>query len=73
MDQRRYADALKVLRRAVELDPTQPDAHYRLARVYRALGNAPEAEREFTKTKTLHQKANAAVVLTRPAPVPPTE
>jgi tetratricopeptide (TPR) repeat protein len=68
MDQKRYLAALRALQRAVELDPTQPDAHYRLGRVYQALGNSADAEREFTKTKALHQKADAAVVLIRPTP-----
>ena len=71
MQQKQFPEALKALRRAVELDPTQPDAHYRLGRVYQALGNSAEAQREFSKTRTLHQKADAAVVLTKPtAPVP---
>jgi len=73
MYQKQYLAALKALQRAVELDPTQPDAHYRLGRVYQALGNSAEAEREFTKTKTLHQKADAAVVLIRPTPPPSTQ
>jgi len=70
--QKQYDAALKALQRAVELDPSQPDAHYRLARVYRALGNTAAAEREFAKTRTLHQKEADAVVLKKPAP-PPTE
>jgi predicted Zn-dependent protease len=71
MQQKQFPEALKALQRAVELDPTQPDAHYRLGRVYQSLGNSAEAQREFSKTRTLHQKADAAVVLTKPtAPVP---
>jgi tetratricopeptide (TPR) repeat protein len=70
MAQKNYPAALKALKRAVELDPTQPDAHYRLGRVYRALGKTAEAEAEFVATKSLHQKADAAVVLERAVPQP---
>jgi tetratricopeptide (TPR) repeat protein len=71
MQQKQFPASLKALQRAVELDPTQPDAHYRLGRVYQALGSTRDAQREFAKTRTLHQKADAAVVLTKPgAPVP---
>jgi len=71
MQQKQFPAALKALQRAVELDSTQPDAHYRLGRVYQALGNAAEAQREFSKTRALHQKADAAVVLTKPTPPVP--
>ncbi|MBV9625406.1 MAG: tetratricopeptide repeat protein, partial [Acidobacteria bacterium] len=58
------------LERAVELDPAQPDAHYRLGRVYLALGKTTLAKREFIKTRELHQKADEAVVIkTSPPPL----
>lgn len=37
------------LRRAVELDPAQPDAHYRLGRVYQAMGKTLESQKQFAK------------------------
>ena len=56
-DQKKYQDALAALVRAEKLDPTQADAHYRLARLYRAMGNAAAAQREFAKVNELQDKA----------------
>ena len=70
--QKQYPAAVKALQRAVALDPTEPDAHYRLGRVYQLKGKKAEAEQEFAKTRELHQKADAAVVIKVPiAPQPP--
>ena len=46
-EQRHYPAAITALERAVELDPEQPDAHYRLGRVYQATGNQAAAQKEF--------------------------
>jgi Tfp pilus assembly protein PilF len=46
----------------MKLDPTQPDAHYRLARVYQALGEKDKAAVEFRKTKELHAKTEDTLV-----------
>ena len=56
-DQRKYREALAALLRAEKLDPAQPDAHYRLARLYRAMGNSAAAQREFAKVSELQEKA----------------
>jgi tetratricopeptide (TPR) repeat protein len=56
-DRQRYPEALTALLRAEKLDPTQADAHYRLARLYRAMGNAAAARREFAKVNELHDQA----------------
>jgi tetratricopeptide (TPR) repeat protein len=61
--QKQYPDAIKAYARAAELDPTQPDAHYRLARMYQKIGQAEKAKMELAKTRELHQKSDAAVVL----------
>jgi hypothetical protein len=48
---------MTVLQRAVELDPAQPDAHFRLGRLYQTMGNTLAARRNspefasFTKRK----------------------
>jgi tetratricopeptide (TPR) repeat protein len=55
-DQKKYPEALAALQRAEKLDPAQPDAHYRLARLYRAMGNPAAAQREFAKVNELHDK-----------------
>jgi tetratricopeptide (TPR) repeat protein len=58
MDQKRHSEALPALLRAEKLDPGQPDAHYRLARLYREMGNAAESQKEFAKVRELHEKAD---------------
>ena len=50
-----YPEAVKALNRAVELDPNQSDAHYRLANVYKSMGNASAAQAEFAKVRKLQQ------------------
>ena len=52
-DKKMYPEATKALQRAVELDRTQSDAHYRLAKVYKAMGNEPQAQQEFAKIREL--------------------
>ena len=56
-DQKKYRAALAALRRAEKLDPAQPDAHYRLARLYRSMGDTAAAQQEFAKVNELHEKA----------------
>ena len=40
-------------REAIRLDPSKPDAHYRLGRLWLALGRQQEAEAEFAEVKQL--------------------
>jgi tetratricopeptide (TPR) repeat protein len=47
--------ALRELRDAVRLDPSRADAHYRLSRVYLALGREAEAKAELAMVKQLHE------------------
>ena len=56
VDQKQYKDAIPALRQAVKLDPTQPDAHFRLGHVYQALGDNAAAEKEFETVRLLKQK-----------------
>ena len=72
-EQRQYPAAISALKRAVELDPEQPDAHYRLGRVYQATGNKAAAQKEFTRVRELHEKAEEDVarkMSTAPPPLP---
>src|SRR5437588_7633334 len=55
-DQKRYPEALAALQHAENMDPAQPDAHYRLARLYRAMGNTTMAQKEFAKVSALQEK-----------------
>ena len=56
-DQKQYGEALAALQRGEKLDPEQPEVHYRLGRLYQAMGNAEAAKNEFEKVQHLHQKA----------------
>jgi tetratricopeptide (TPR) repeat protein len=55
--QKHYQEALDALQRGEKLDPEQPEVHYRLGRLYQAMGNTVAAQREFTMVQNLHQKA----------------
>jgi len=55
--QNQHQDALAALLRAEKLDPAQPDVHLRLGRLYQAMGNKLEAQKEFAKLRELHQKS----------------
>jgi tetratricopeptide (TPR) repeat protein len=59
--QKRYPEALAALQHAEKLDPTEPDAHYRLGRLYWEMGNAAASQREFAKVRELHKKADEDV------------
>ena len=68
-----YQDAVAAFRRAVELDPGQPDAHYRLARAYKAMGRIAESQEELAKVRDLHQEADdslASKIATPPPALP---
>jgi tetratricopeptide (TPR) repeat protein len=59
IDHKDYAQAEFHLREAIRLDPSKPDAHYRLGKLWSAVGREKEAEAEFAKVKEL---ANAEQV-----------
>lgn len=54
--------AVAAYRRAIEMDPAQVDAHWRLARLYRKMGKQEEAKAEFAKASQLHQQKDASLV-----------
>jgi tetratricopeptide (TPR) repeat protein len=66
MELKRYSEAQTALQRAVELDPTQPDAHFRLGRLYQAMGENEKAKAEFAKVQQLHEKADDDVASKMP-------
>jgi tetratricopeptide (TPR) repeat protein len=66
-----YPDAVTALQHAVHLDPAEPDAHYRLARVYQVMGNAAAARKEFATVRDLHQKADDPLLSKMSAAPPP--
>ena len=55
-EENKHKDAIGDFRKAIELDPGQPDAHYRLARAYQALGEKNEAQKEFARVQQLRQE-----------------
>jgi tetratricopeptide (TPR) repeat protein len=60
--QKQYPEAVAALRRAVELDPAQADAHYRLGRLYQTVGNTAAAQKELEKVRLLHGSADEGLV-----------
>lgn len=45
--------AAQCFREAIRIDPSKPDAHYRLGRLWSSLGRDQEAQAEFEKVKSL--------------------
>ena len=70
---KRNPEALTALQRAIALDSSQPDAHFRLGRLYQAMGENEKAAQEFAKVQQLHQKADDDVAskMPKPAEAPP--
>jgi Flp pilus assembly protein TadD len=73
MQQQQYAAAAKAFQTAVKLEPDKPDAHYRLARAYKELGNKAEALKEFARTRELQQKQDAAAAALPLSEVSPSQ
>jgi len=70
----RNSEAEADLKRAIAMDPTEPDAHWRLARLLQTMGDKAQADMEFAKVKNLHQtkdRKDEALVqkMTSPSPV----
>jgi tetratricopeptide (TPR) repeat protein len=58
----RSADALRELKAAAAMKPDDVSVHWQLGRLYRTMGDMAEARREFEKTRTLNEAADAALV-----------
>lgn len=54
-------DAIRELKIAARLSPEDPNPHWRLARLYQAMGKKQEAQAEFQKTSSLHKAANDTI------------
>jgi tetratricopeptide (TPR) repeat protein len=72
MQQKNYKEAQAALFRAVALNPDLPDAHYQLGRLYQAIGNTADAEKELGKVRELHENAEESLVGKMPASQPPS-
>jgi Tfp pilus assembly protein PilF len=51
----RFDDAKRELIRAANLDPTYPDPHYALARIYRHMNDLKASSREFSEFEQLRE------------------
>jgi tetratricopeptide (TPR) repeat protein len=60
-DAGRREDALSEFKLAAKLNPSDVNAHWRLARLYQAMGRKDEAKLEFDKTSSLHKAENATI------------
>jgi tetratricopeptide (TPR) repeat protein len=69
--QKKYPQAVKALQRAIELDPKRSDAHYRLANVYKAMGNTIGAQEEFAKVRNLQENPKEDMVRKMSSSPPP--
>jgi len=54
-------DSLRELKVAAKLNPNDVNVHWRLARLYQAMGRKDEATAEFQKTRSLTKAANDSV------------
>jgi tetratricopeptide (TPR) repeat protein len=68
MQQKKYQQAMAALQHAVKLDPAKPDAHFRLGRLYQAIGKNAEAQQEFAKVRQLNEKENEDIASKMAAP-----
>ena len=65
-----WEQAAAQFREAIRLDPSKPDAHYRLGRVWLSLGREAEANDEFAKVKMLAKEEHPEPLVTIPGRVP---
>ena len=70
---KQYKNALLMLRNAERLDPSQPDVHYELGRLYNLVGNPKAAQMELKKASELHQKNDEDVASKVPVSSPPPQ
>jgi len=74
-NQKQYRRAVSMLKEAIRLDPTRPEAHYRLAQTYRSMGRNQDMEAELKQVKQLHNKSNEEFLhkISGPPPAPKME
>ena len=68
---RQNAEAEANFKRAIAMDPGDPEAHWRLGRLFQAMGDKTQADAELAKVKLLHQRKDQkdqalAGMMTRP-------
>ena len=60
--QKHNVQSIENFKHAEKLDPRDPDAHYRLGRIYMSLGQKQKASEEFSKTKELNQRTKESLI-----------
>lgn len=61
-EEKRYGDAITELRRAVALNGSRPEPHYRLAQVLKATGQTKAAQRELAQVAKLHERKDEDLI-----------
>lgn len=61
-EQKHLTEAIDEFKQAVALDPKDPDAHYRLARIYQELHRTGEAQEQLAIVKQLHERTRDDLV-----------
>ena len=59
-----FDEAARHFREAIRIDPSSPDAHYRLGRLWLATGRQKDADAEFDKVKALAKQEQPAPLIT---------
>lgn len=67
-EQDRHDDAIAAFQRAIQMDPSQVDAHWRLARLYSSMGRSQEAAAEFAKAKDINKRRDEPLATKMTAP-----
>jgi len=58
--------AVQHFRAAIRIDPSKPDAHYRLGRLWKSMGHDREAQAEFEQVKKLASEESPAPLIRLP-------
>jgi tetratricopeptide (TPR) repeat protein len=61
-DAGRHEDALREMKEAARLDPDNVNVHWRLGRLYHAMGKTDESKAEFDKASSLNKATDSSLV-----------
>jgi tetratricopeptide (TPR) repeat protein len=71
--QKKFAEAITPLEKAVKLEPQNPAAHYSLATAYVRTGRKQDADKEFAVHRAMMQKSGGAAAEQEQAPPTPQQ
>jgi tetratricopeptide (TPR) repeat protein len=72
VDEGKNDEAAQDFERVIAMDPGAVDAHWRLARLYQAMGKPDAAKAEFAKARALHEKEDKSL-MQQMAPATPAQ